>query len=80
MQKVLRQVALIEARLLNHLALRNGILVHVFLDGLCNHSLVSADWEEGGGGGGGGRKKEGKISYVVYNDFAALNTQQVQSV
>ena len=47
-------MALVQPRLLDHFALWNGILVHVFLDGLSNHSLVSANGGKRGGGGGGG--------------------------
>ena len=49
-QEVLGEVALVEPRLLHHLALRDGVLVHVLLDGLGHEGLVTAM-----GGGGGGR-------------------------
>ena len=38
--EMLRQVALIDRRLLNNFSLGNGVLVEVFTDGLSNKSLI----------------------------------------
>ena len=45
-QEVLGEVTLVEAGLLHHLPLRDGVLVHVLLDGLGHERLVTAAEEE----------------------------------
>ena len=64
MQEVLRQVALIQPGLFNHLTLRDRVLIHVFLDGLSHHTLVTTEregvreWGRGEGEGKRGERKE----------------------